>query len=417
MTPATIHFLIVVLLLLILLSAFFSGAETGMMSLNRYRLRHLARKGQVAAQRMYQLLERPDRLLGVILIGNTFATIVASALSTLISVYYFGEYSVIFSTIVLTLVVLVVAEIAPKTLAALYPERVAKPASWLLQRILKVIYPLVWLMNTLSNGLLRLFGVEVKKQSVEPLSAEELRSVVREAGDKISNGYRQLLLRILEIESMVVEDVMIPASEIYGIDLNQPWDKIVRSIEHCRYSYAPVYHNTLERVEGMLNVERALRLLARDTLTELELKNVVEAVYFIPEGASVSVQLINFQTQQCQAAMVVDEYGDIQGLLSLKDIVEEVVGEFTTPIETHDQFIREQSDGTFLVNAGVNLRELNRITGWNLPMNGPKTLSGLIIEQLETIPRRPVGLKIRNYCIEVNKVHKTKISTVRIWQQ
>ena len=406
--------LIVLLIGLIILSAFFSGSETGMMSLNRYRLRHMARKEHGVAKRVLQLLQRPDRLLGVILIGNTFANILASAIATMIAVHYFGDVGVVVSTVLLTLVILIFAETTPKTFAALHPERIAYFSSLTLKVLLKIFYPLVWLVNGVSNFVLGLLGIRVKQRSLEPLSVEELRTVVHEASGKISSDYQQMLLRILDLEQVTVEDVMVPRSEIDGIDLEDDWAHILKKLTRSEHAYLPVYRDNINQVQGILNLRKVLTSMQQKTMTKEHMIHLTDSVYFVPEGALASKQLLNFQQEQKSIGLVVDEYGDVQGLVSLQDILEEIVGEFALDVEDTARLLKKQKDGSYLVSGNSAVRELNRMTGWKLPTDGPKTLSGLVIEHLEMIPIPGVSARIAGYPMEVIQVSGNTIRQVRV---
>lgn len=407
--------LIVVLILLILLSAFFSGSETGMISINRYRLRHLAKKNHPAAQRVEKLLARPDRILGVILIGNTFANTLAAAIATMLAVHWIGEVGALLATILLTIILLIFSETAPKTFAVMHPERVAYPASRVLQWFLYVLYPVVWLVNTVVNALLKCLRVPFQGRALEPLNSEELRSIVNEATGKISASYQEILLRILDLECETVSDAMIPRNEIYGIDVEQPWDKIVERLFNCPHRYAPLYCERLDQVIGMISMRKVLKRLAFNQLSKHELMQLAEDIYFIPETAPLSKQLLYFQQQEKYVGMVVDEYGDIQGIICLKDIMEEIVGEFEQGFRQGGEAIQPKPDGSYLLDGAINLRELNRIMGWEFPISGPKTLSGLMIEYLESMPTSRLCMRIAGYPIEVIKLHRKTIQTVRVW--
>jgi len=388
-----------------------------MMSLNRYRLRHMARKEHAVAKRVLGLLERPDRLLGIILIGNTFSNILASAVATVIAVHYFGDVGVLIATGLLTLIVLIFAETAPKTLAALHPERVAYSVSWTLKCLLTLLYPLVWLVNGIANGILRLFRVRVKRRGLEPLSAEELRTVVHEASGKISANYQQMLIRILDLEQVTVEDVMVPRSEIDGIDLENSWEDILKQLTECDHAHIPLYRENIDQVHAILNLRKVLTSMQQQTMTKERMIQLADKVYFVPEGALASKQLLNFQQEQKSVGLVVDEYGDIQGLVTLQDILEEIVGEFEFDVEDTARILKKQRDGSYLVSGNIAVRELNRIAGWELPTEGPKTLSGLIIEYLEMIPVVGISARIAGYPMEVVQVSGNTIRQVRVWPE
>lgn len=416
MSELSVHVLIISLILLILLSAFFSAAEIGMMSLNRYRLRNLVRKKHQAARRVNQLLERPDRLLGIILIGNNFTNIVASAIATVIAAHYFGDIGVAIGTLLLTLVILIFAEVTPKTLAALYPEQVAFPSSIFLKILLIVMYPIIWVVNGISNGLLRLFNIHVKRSGLDTLSHEELRTIVREATGKGVSAYQEMLLRILDLEKIIVNDIMIPRNEIVGIDIEEDWENILKQLTVSQHTRIPVYRRTLDRIEGILHLRKALNLLAEEHLTKRTLLGIIDEAYFVPSGTPLNIQLINFRRKKIRSALVVDEYGDIEGLVTLEDILEEIVGEFTTDIAATRKSVLLQKDGSYLVSGSVSIRELNRSLNWELPVKrGTKTLSGLIVEYLETLPTTGIGLRLAGYPIEIMEVEENTIKTARIW--
>src|SRR3990167_1898164 len=388
-----------------------------MMALNRYRLRHLVRKGNVAAKRVSELLNRTDRLLGIILLGNTFANILASAVATIIGVYYFGDVGVFAVTILLTLVILIFAETAPKTLAALYPQRVAFPVSLPLKILLIFLYPLVWFINMVANGILSLFRIKVHDHVAEPLSAEELRTVVYEATGKISSGYQKMLLRILSLGQITIEDVMVPRNEINGIDISDEWDKILKQLSDVEHARMPIYRESIDHVIGMLNMRKLLTLLPQGELTKDKLVKLASEVTFIPEMTLLSRQLLNFQKENKTIGLVVDEYGDIQGLVTLQDILEEIVGEFAMDMEDVARLIQPQKDGSYVVDARISLRDLNRVTGWELPIEGPKTLSGLVVEYLEMIPIAGIGLRVVGYPMEVLKVSGNTVRMVQVWPE
>lgn len=415
MHQIAISYLILALIFLIILSAFFSGSEIGMMALNRYRLRHLAQQKQRQALRVSKLLKRPDRLLGIILIGNTFANVLASAVATIIAVHLLGDIGLIVATVLLTLIILIFAEITPKTFAALYPQQVAWFASRPLMLLLKLLSPFVWLANIVANGLLRLMGINVRQRSsVEALSEDELRSVVHETEGLISDNHKQMLLAILDLEKAVVEDIMVPRSEIVGIDLSKPWDEILEQIETNQYARLPIYTETIDKVQGVIHLREVAQALSADKLSSEQLLSMAHNCYFVPETTPLHSQLLNFQKHKQRMCLVVDEYGDIQGLATLDDILEEIVGEFTTDIAAASRDVVPQADGSVIVDGSVTIRELNRIMDWELPTDGPKTLNGVIIEYLEFIPNAGTCVLINDYPIEIMQIKDNMIKTVKI---
>jgi len=405
--------LISLLVVLLILSAFFSGSETALMSLNRYQLRHKAREGHRGAKLAEKLLQRPDRIIGLILLGNNLVNFSAASLVAVIAFKIGGQPAVALGTLLLTLAVLIFSEAAPKTLAALHPERLAFPAALIYYPLLKISYPIVWLVNTASNGVLYLFGVRDKGNDLHSLTRDELRTVVHEAGARISPRYRQMLLSILDLEKVSVDDVMVPHNEIVGIDLDDEDSAIERTIADSQHTRLPVYRDNIDNVLGILHL-RHLANLANKQFNRKMLQDLLSEVYFIPEGTPLSTQLVQFQRRRERIAMVVDEYGDIQGIVTLEDILEEIVGEFTTDPADDGSDVVKESAGDFLVDATANIRDLNRTQGWALPIDGPKTLNGLIVELLETIPEPTTCMKINGYPIEVVETDDNRIRSVRI---
>lgn len=403
-----------ILLLLILLSGFFSGAEIGMMSLNRYRLRYLVKKNHKTAIRVSQLLAHPDRLLSVVLIGNTLANIIASMVATLVGQRLYGDAGVAIAAVLLTLVILVFSEMTPKTLAALHPQEMAFACSWPLKVLQLVLAPLVHLVSWVANALLRLVGVSLEQAQKEALSGEELRSVVHEAGGLLPIEHKSMLISLLDLEQAKVEDIMVPKSDIVGIDLEQPWHEILQHFEMTQHTRLPLYRDTIDNLIGMIHLRNVLNLALEERLDMASLLEIAEVPYYIPEGTSLNVQILNFQKMKRRSCFVVDEYGDLQGLVTMEDILEEVVGEFTTDIAALSKDIAPQEDGSVIVDASITLRNLNRLLNWQLPSLGPRTLSGLIIEYLGYIPPGDCCLKIESYQIEVLKVGNNTIKSVRM---
>ncbi len=403
-----------VLLVLIALSGFFSGSETGLMTLNRYRLRHRAREGHRAARRTQALLERPDRLIGLILLGNNFINILASSIATLIAIRVWGEAGITLAAMILTFVILIFAEVAPKTMAALHPERLAFPAAWVYTPLLRILYPVVWVINSLANGLLRLIGVVMLADSGQSLSREELRTVVNESGTRLPPRHRQMLVGVLDLEQVTVEDIMIPRNEMVGIDLDEPWEDILEQLVNSPYTRLPAYHGTIDHLAGFVHLRRLIPLLSRDELTRERLEQNLQDPYYIPENTPLNKQLLNFQKSRRRIGVLVDEYGDIRGLVTLEDILEEIVGEFTTDPAAYNKHIHPEQDGSYLVDGSAHVREVNRALHLDLPTDGPRTLNGLILEYLEMIPEPGTSLLIAGYPIEIiqtkdNAVRKTRI--------
>ena len=413
MSDVPLGILIAALVVLIILSACFSGSETGMMALNRYRLRHLAGSGHRGARRASRLLERPDRLIGLILLGNNFVNIAASSLATVIALRLLGEAGIALAAGLLTLVILIFAEVAPKTYAALHPERVAFPAAHVLTALLVVFQPLVVAVNWMANGVLRLLRLSPSGTDRDSLSREELRTVVAEAGALIPRRHRQMLMSILDLEKVTVDDIMIPRQEINAIDLDDPPSEILEQIMHTQHTRIPLYRGDINEIEGILHLRRVVAPPREEGLAEY-LRTQASEPYFIPAGTALSVQLLNFQRAHQRIGLIVDEYGEIEGLATLEDLLEEIVGQFTTDPTDHSSEVHPQTDGTYLVDGSANVRELNRAMHWELPTEGPKTMNGLIIEHLGAIPEPGTSLMITGYPIEIMQTTGNAVRTARI---
>jgi Mg2+/Co2+ transporter CorB len=407
--------LLTILGVLILISAYFSGSETGMMSLNRYRLRHLEKQKHRGAKRVSKLLSRPDRLIGLILIGNNLVNVFASLVAGVIFSRLFGDAGIVYAGLVLTLIILIFAEVTPKTLAALYPEKVAFPSSIILSLLLKILFPLVIAVNWITNGFLRLLGVSPEQREQHSLSSEELRTVVNESGALLQQRDQDMLVGILDLEKVVVEDIMIPRSELVGIDVNDDWKRIQKQLTQANHTRVLLYRDSIDDVVGYIHARDALKLLSKSQFSKATLLRAVRELYFIPEGTPLNIQLVKFQHAKERIGLVVDEYGDIQGLITLEDILEEIVGDFTTTMTpTTSDEVNLQPDGSYLVDGSASIRDINKEMSWHLPTDGPKTLNGLIIEYLEDIPENNISLRISGYPVEIIDVADNMIKTVRV---
>ncbi|MEE9342454.1 MAG: HlyC/CorC family transporter [Gammaproteobacteria bacterium] len=402
------------LIFLVFLSAFFSGSETGLMTLNRYRLKHLAQKKHRGAVRASKLLERPDRLIGLILLGNNLANILASSITTIIALRLSGEAGIAIGAGLLTLVILIFAEVTPKTLAALHPERIAFPAAFVYTPLLWVLYPLVFVVNLIANNILKLFGVSQESSNGSALSQEELRTVVLEAGAIIPKRHQSMLLNILDLEKITVEDIMIPRNEISGIDLDDDWNQIEQQLVNSRYTRLPVYRGAINQIVGFVHLRRLLRFLTHNELNKEKFIDAIREPVFIPEYTPLSQQLLNFQRSHRRVGLVVDEYGDIQGLATLEDILEEVVGEFLIDTHAASKDYTTQKDGSVLVDGGTSVRELNRALNIELPTDGPKTLNGLILEYMEDIPPPDTSLLLARYPVDIVQTKDSFVKTLRL---
>ena len=390
-----------------------------MMALNRYRLKHLASQDNTGAKRVLGLLKRPDRLIGLILVGNNFANNLAASLATLLAIQIIGSDHVALAasvaTISLTLVLLIFAEVTPKTVAALHPERIALPASMLLQPLMKLLSPVVATVNFVTNNLLKLFSVDVTNVADDHLSSDELRSLVHESGSLIPPRRQKMLLRILDLEKHSVEDIMIPRNEVVGVDLEDDLAHIVNQLRTSVHTRMPIFRGDLNDIAGILHLRNTARFLLQGELTKEMLEEIAREPYFIPEGTPLHTQLFHFQHEKRRIGIVVDEYGDVLGIVTLEDILEEIVGEFTTNFaETNSPRMQQDEQGYFLIDGTASLREINRILEWKLPIDGPKTVNGLIIEHLQTIPDANICLETGGYLFEIIQVADNRIRKVKM---
>jgi Mg2+/Co2+ transporter CorB len=408
--------LVGLLAFLLLCSAFFSGAETSMLSLNRYRLRHQAKQGHHGAKRASALLTRPDRLLGTILVGNNFVNILASSLATVLAVQLWGEAGIAIATLGVTLLLLIFGEITPKTLAALRPELIAYPVSLPLVVLQKVLYPMVVLLGWISNGLLRLSGLDPTRKRNDNLSTEELRSVVRDAGQGLPLDRRNMLLGVLDLETICVDDVMIPRNEVLGIDLDDSLDDILEQLRQSTHTRLPLFRTDINRVEGVVHMRLIASLLSHGGLNKQSLLAASLEPYFVPQGTPLATQLLNFQKLKRRFALVVDEYGEVLGAVTLEDILEEIVGEFHSRDNQRASDVTLQADGTRVIDGAASIRDLNRELDWALPWEGPKTLNGLITEALESLPDSAVCLQIGDYRLEILAIEDNRVKRVRAWE-
>ena len=400
-------------ILLVILSAYFSGSETAMMALNRYRLKHLANEGHGGARRASRLLERPDRLLSVILIGNNLVNFTAASLATLIALELYGESGVAIAPVVCTFVFLIFAEVAPKSIAAAHPERVALPSSYILNLLLLVLYPLVWLVNGIANGILALLGINHDETASDHLSKEELRTVVFE-GSQISAHPQNMMLGVLDLDKVSVEDIMVPRTEIFGIDIDDDIEDIIEQIRSSQHTRIPVFKADIDKIIGVLHTRNAAKFLTQAEVNKAAILQVIDETYFVPENQSLQTLLFNFQQSKQRLGMVVDEYGDVQGIVAIEDILEEIVGEFTTDLSDTNIDIHPLDDGLYLIDGSTHIRLINRQLTWDLPQEGPKTLNGLIIEYLETIPDSNVCMLLEGYRIEIVQIQDNMIKTAKI---
>ncbi|NWO05424.1 MAG: HlyC/CorC family transporter [Alteromonadaceae bacterium] len=404
MNETSLTALFIVLVGLIILSGFFSSSETGMMSLNRYRLKHMAKTGHKGARRAQGLLNRTDQLIGVILIGNNFVNILASSIATVIAIRVWGDAGIAIATVLLTIVILIFAEVTPKTLAALFPEKIAFPASYVLGPLLKALYPLVWAVNLFTGLILKVLGVKSAQAGEDHLSREELRTVVNEAGALIPAKHKDMLVSILDLDNVSVNDIMVPRNEVIGIDLDDDTDAILRQLKNSQHTRLPVFKGDINNIQGILHLRNIARLLKEEDINKEMIMTLSQEPYFIPEGTPLNTQLLKFQKGKRRFGVVVDEYGDVLGVATLEDILEEIVGEFTTDYAATSPDIIPQDDGTFIIDGSTGVRTINKTLNWKLPTGGPKTLNGLITETLENIPDTNVCLKVSGHRVEVLQI-------------
>lgn len=378
------------------MSAFFSSAETGMMALNRYRLKHLVDKQHRGARKAKKLLDRTDRLLGVILIGNNLVNIIATIIATIITLRIWGDAGIAYMTMLFTLVILIFAEVTPKTIAAQQPERIAFPAAYILQPLLKLFHPIVTIVNSISNQIISLLGINPQENQKEELSADELKSILQYSG--VPDRQLQMLVSIFDMDHLSVNDVMIPKNQLIGINISEEMTSILKILRENQYDNLPVYEETLDNLKGILTLEGAANFLIQEPAKE-NLINCLQELKFIPENTPLHTQLLNFQNEKRLVGTVVDEYGDIQGMITRKAILEEIVGKLTSDTKENLNILPQQNE-EFIINGNTNIREVNKKLGWDLPTDGPKTISGLILETAQSIPENNVGIKILNYNFE-----------------
>jgi len=400
-----------ILAAMLILSAFFSGSETALMALNRYRLKHLVKLNHSGAIKAQQLLHRPERMLGLILLCNNFVNNFASSIATIIAIKLYAdeESSVAIAAGILTIVMLICSEVTPKTLAAINPEPLAFPAAWIYTFLLKILYPVVWFVNLFVNLLLRVVGVDVKKNRHDALNKDELKSIISDAESVMPARYQKMLMGILELESATVEDIMTPRNEIIGIDLELSIEDIIAKIKTSPHTRLPVYKTSIDRIIGFIHLRKILVLINQEDFDKQTIINCLDKPSFIPESTPVHNQMHRFKHEKIRIGLVVDEYGDVKGLVTLDDLLQEIVGELIT----EDVAVRAQSDGSYLVDANITIRELNRVMQWSLPTEGPKTLNGLIIEFMETIPETGTSIKLHSYPLEIIKRDENSVKLVK----
>ena len=413
-----LHIMLIALVFLLILSGFFSLSETSMMAINRYRLRHLAKQGHRGARLTVKLLENTDRLLGVILLGNNLLNTASATLVAVIIATFFAhdDFALLIGTIAVTFAILIFSEITPKVIAAAYPERIALAASYVLTPLLTICYPIVWFVNLFVSGLLILFRLKPEKGELEQkISTEELKTLVLEGGHFIQHKHQSMLLNLFDLETITVDDVIVPRSQIEAIDLNADDDVIHTQLLTCHHTRLPIYRERMDNIVGIVHVRKVLNQMQGGKITAATLEKVMRKPYFIPSGTSLFSQLQLFQENQKRVGLVVDEYGEWMGLVTLEDIIEEIIGEFTTQAPTQTSTFLKQEDGSIIVEGSTLLRDLNRKLGFQFPLDGPKTLNGLILEYFEDIPEAGTGLNIAGYPMEIIQTKNRVVKTVKIF--
>lgn len=409
----SVDWLFGIIIVLTLLSAYFSSSETAMVALNRYRLRHLVKQKHDGAMRANKLLQRPDRLLGVILIGNNLVNFLAASVATILGLRLFGDSGVVIAPVALTIFFLIFAEVGPKTIAAQRPEPIAFRSAYVLQPLLKLMYPGVWFINSISNALVKPFVPKDADNADDGLTYDELRTVVTD-GMRIRGRRQDMMVGILDLENVTVNDIMVPRSEILGIDVEDDIDETLAHLANSQHTRLPIYKDNYKSILGILHLRRLAKYVSTDSITKAQMLELSDEPYYVPEATPLHTQLFNFQKEKRRIALVVDEYGDVQGIVTLEDILEEIVGEFTTDFATHMNNIEMLGGGEYIIDGSALLRDINRALEWSLPTDGPKTLNGLVLEHLETIPENHLCLAIDQYQMETTQLGDNLVKRVKI---
>ncbi len=415
MTDISIENLFIILFILLLLSAFLSGSETSLMSVNRYKLKHRFKSGEKSAEKVNFLVTNPDKTLGLILLLNNFVNILASAISTLIAVQLYGQAGVAISVFVLTIIILIFAEVTPKTFAALYPDKIAYPISWVFYLLMKVFYPIVIVINFLSRLLLRIFGIKSEYVNQELLTKDEIKLIVKESSERIPKSHEDMIVNMLDLEKVKVEDAMIPRGELIAVDIESDRDQITKSILKCKHTRIPIYRGELNKLLGFLHKRKIIEMLVEGNITKEKIIDNINPPYFIPEDTSLTSQLIEFKKERKRIGFVVDEYGDVKGVVTLDDILEEIVGDYKNT--NKENGIRKINDKIYLVDGTVQVREINKILNWKIPENVAKTINGFILESLEDIPSKGVIFDRSGYSFEIIEVSNNFVNNVKVMKR
>mgnify|MGYP001417257248 FL=1 len=407
-----INNLFLILFGLLILSAFFSGAETSLMSVNRYKLKHRNKQGEKSARRVTYLLDNTDKTLSLILLMNNFVNILASAISTIIAIKLYGETGVAISVVILTIIILIFAEVTPKTLAALYADKIAYPISWLLYPLLRVFSPIVMIINITTKLLLKAIGLQGKRSNQELLTKDEIRLIVRESSQRIPKNHEDMIVNMIDLEKVKVEDAMIPRSEIFAVDIDEHIDNVSSKITNCRHTRIPIYDKDINKLMGFLHRRKVIEMLKDGTFSKDIILSSVNPPYYIPEDTSLTSQLISFKREKKRIGFVVDEYGDVKGLVTLDDILEEIVGEFND--EDKDTGIIKVSDNSYIIGGSIQIREINKTLKWKIPENVAKTINGYILEYLEDIPKKGETFLNEGYVFEIIDISNNFVNNVKV---
>ena len=405
--------LIIVLVILFLLSAFFSGSETALMSINKYKMRHQAKLNNKGAKAAKKLLENPDKVIGVILLGNNLTNILITQIATLISLRLYGDIGLAIATGLLTIFILIFAELTPKTIGEMHSEKIAYSSSLLFKPMLIILYPLVFLINFIANSIIKIMGLK-DNASKSPLTSDELKTVLSESSIKFPKPHLKMLESIIDLEKATVEDIMIPRSDIYGIDIGEDIATVVNNFKRTPYTRIPVYEDNIENLLGLIHIKNIAPMLASNSIDEIEIKKLIKKPYYIVSGTSLYSQLLNFQKEKRRIGFIVDEYGDIQGLVTLEDILEEIVGDFTSDPADSEEIIPTDNENIFIIDGGAHIREINQILSINLNAKSAKTINGFILEHIENLPKINDIINIQGHTFKIIENLDNAVKTVHL---
>ena len=413
MDSISTEILIIVLVILFLLSAFFSGSETALMSINKYKMRHQAKLNNKGAKAAKKLLENPDKVIGVILLGNNLTNILITQIATLISLRLYGDIGLAIATGLLTIFILIFAELTPKTIGEMHSEKIAYSSSLLFKPMLIILYPLVFLINFIANSIIKFMGLK-DNTSKSSLTSDELKTVLSESSIKFPKPHLKMLESIIDLEKATVEDIMIPRSDIYGIDIGDDIATVVNNFKSTPYTRIPVYEDNIENLLGLIHIKNIAPMLASNSIDEIEIKKLIKKPYYIVSGTSLYSQLLNFQKEKRRIGFIVDEYGNIQGLVTLEDILEEIVGDFTSDPADSEEIIPTDNENIFIIDGGAHIREINQILSINLNAKSAKTINGFILEHIENLPRINDTINIQGHTFKIIENLDNAVKTVHL---